>query len=144
MQYRWHPLYGRAVRRFYSEQRANGAVVHVEASAGNVIVVAAWMLDAAACAHMVLGEPRVSLPALQELKRALLSSSLERTCNDSVSAMEETHRENSPFTAAQAHAVSTLSGRRRTPGAEHGSESPSDRGVGQSAAARRGRAGKGS
>ncbi len=109
MQYRWHPLYGRTVRRFYSEQRANGTFVHIEVSAGNVIVVAAWMLDAAACAHMVLGEPRVSLPALQELKRALLSSSLERTCNDSVSAMKETHRETSPFTAAQAHAVPTLS-----------------------------------
>ena len=50
--YRWHPLYGRRVRREYSEQRASGEVVHVEVEPGIVIVVAAWMLNAAACARM--------------------------------------------------------------------------------------------
>jgi hypothetical protein len=53
--YRWHPLYGRRVERQYSEQRANGEVVHVEVSPGIVIVIAAWMLDGAACAGMDLG-----------------------------------------------------------------------------------------
>ena len=33
-----------------------GEVVHVEVAPGNVIVVAAWMLDAAACAGMELGD----------------------------------------------------------------------------------------
>jgi hypothetical protein len=35
----------------YAERRAGGEVVHVEAAAGVVIVVAAWMLDPAACAR---------------------------------------------------------------------------------------------
>jgi hypothetical protein len=46
--YRWHPLYGRRVRRQYSELRANGEVVHVEVTPGVVIVVAGWMVSAAA------------------------------------------------------------------------------------------------
>jgi len=62
--YRWHALYGRRVRRQYSEQRATGEVVHVEVSPGAVIVVAAWMLDAASCAGMNLGTPRASIAAL--------------------------------------------------------------------------------
>jgi hypothetical protein len=48
--YRWHALYGRRLRRQYIERRASGEVVHVEAAPGVVIVVAAWMLDPAACA----------------------------------------------------------------------------------------------
>jgi hypothetical protein len=40
-------LYGRHVRQQYSEQRAGGRVVHVEAAPGVVIVLAAWMLDQA-------------------------------------------------------------------------------------------------
>ena len=47
----------------YSEQRATGEVVHVEVAPGVVTCVAAWMLDAAACAGMELGAPRVSVDA---------------------------------------------------------------------------------
>jgi len=53
--YRWHALYGRRVRRQYVERRAGGEVVYVEVSPGNVLVVAAWMFDAAACAGMDWG-----------------------------------------------------------------------------------------
>src|ERR1700751_2091717 len=53
--YRWHALYGRRVRRQYIERRASGEVVHVEVAPGVIIVVAAWMLDVAACAGMALG-----------------------------------------------------------------------------------------
>lgn len=62
--YRWHPLFGRRVRRQYSERRATGEVVHVEVEPGVVVVVAGWMLDAAACANLTLGAPLVSLDAL--------------------------------------------------------------------------------
>ena len=34
VQYRWHALYGRSVRRQYVEQRAGGEVVHVELAPG--------------------------------------------------------------------------------------------------------------
>ena len=52
--YRWHPLYGRRVRRHYVERRVGGEVVHVEVAPGVVMVVAAWMLDPVACAGMEL------------------------------------------------------------------------------------------
>jgi hypothetical protein len=43
--YRWHALYGRPVRRYYSEKRAEADVVVVEGEPGAAVVVAAWMLD---------------------------------------------------------------------------------------------------
>jgi hypothetical protein len=71
--YRWHPLFGRRVRRHYGEQRASGEVVHVEAAPGVVTVVAAWMLDPVACAEMEIGAPRVALAALAELHHLLIA-----------------------------------------------------------------------
>lgn len=65
--YLWHALYGRRLRRQYGEHRATGVVVHVEVEPGVVLVVAAWMLDAASCSGMGLGEPRASLAALADL-----------------------------------------------------------------------------
>ena len=77
--YRWHPLYGRRVRRQYSEQRADGRVVHVEAAPGVIIVLAAWMLDRAACADMVIGAPRAELAALVELHHLLIERGFRRS-----------------------------------------------------------------
>ena len=65
--YPWHPLYRQRVLRQYSERRAAGEVVHIEAGFGVVTVVPAWMLDPVACAGMELGPPRVSAAALAEL-----------------------------------------------------------------------------
>lgn len=48
-------------------------MVHVEAMPGVVFVMAAWMLDAAACSAMELGAPRVALPALTELHHLLVT-----------------------------------------------------------------------
>src|SRR5215203_2030324 len=76
--YRWHALYGRRVRRQYLERRAGGEVVHVEVAPGIVIVVAAWMLDPAACAGMELGAPRVAVSALAELHRLLIEHGFRR------------------------------------------------------------------
>ncbi len=39
-------------------------MVHVEVSPGVVVVLAAWMLDAAACAGMEIGPPRAAVSAL--------------------------------------------------------------------------------
>ena len=41
--YRWHALYGRLVRRYYSEKRAGGDISSSK-RAGAAIVVAAWIL----------------------------------------------------------------------------------------------------
>src|SRR4051794_13123547 len=65
--YRWHPLHGRSLRRQYSERRADGGGVHVEAAPRIVIVVPRLMLDPAACAGLGFGAPRVAVAALVDL-----------------------------------------------------------------------------
>ena len=57
--------YGRLVRQHYSELRAGGRVAHVEAAPGVVVVLAAWMLDPAACTGMKLGAPHLDVAALR-------------------------------------------------------------------------------
>jgi hypothetical protein len=51
-------------------KRSRGQVVHVEAAPGVIIVLAAWMLDPAACAGMEIGAPRAAVAALIELSAA--------------------------------------------------------------------------
>src|SRR5689334_11680491 len=92
--YRWHALYGRRVRRQYVERRAVGEVVHVEVAPGNVLVVAAWMLDAAACAGMELGMPRVTIAALAELRQLLIAHGFRRSSLDGSTIVQEKQREN--------------------------------------------------
>ena len=87
--YRWHALYGRRVRRQYVERRASGEVVHVEVAPGVIIVVAAWMLDAAACAGMALGSPRVSVLALVELHQLLTERGFRRSSPDHSTIVQE-------------------------------------------------------
>jgi hypothetical protein len=83
VRYRWHPLYGRRVRRHYSEQRAAGPVVHVEAMPGVVTAIAAWMLDPVACAGMAtIGAPRVTVSALLELHHLLIERGFRRSSRD--------------------------------------------------------------
>src|SRR5947209_12652114 len=79
VRYRWHPLYGRRVRRQYSEQRVGGQFVHVETAPGVVTVVAAWMLDPVACAGMEIGAPRVAVTALIDLHRLLIERGFRRS-----------------------------------------------------------------
>ena len=76
--YRWHALQGRRVRRHYTERRAGGEFVHVEAESGVVMAVAAWMLDPAACAGMTFGPPRLSLSALADLHHLLIERGFRR------------------------------------------------------------------
>ena len=62
--YRWHALYGRPRRLFYSEKRRGADVVLVEGEHGAGGVVAAWMLDPAAYAMLTFGDPHASTAAL--------------------------------------------------------------------------------
>jgi hypothetical protein len=87
--YRWHALYGRTVRRFYSEKRAGADVVLVEGEPGAAIVVAAWMLDSLICGSMTLGAPCVSLPALSELHQLLVEHGLRRSFPDDDRVVKE-------------------------------------------------------
>ena len=91
--YRWHPLYRQRVRRQYGERRATGEVVHVEAGSGVVTVVAAWMLDPAACAGMAIGAPRVSLAALIDLHQLLIAQGFRPSSADDATVVPEEHDE---------------------------------------------------
>jgi hypothetical protein len=74
----------RRLRRQYVERRAGGDVVHVEVTPGVVIVVAAWMLDPAACTGMSLGAPRVKLAALDvdQAAKAMRDEEMEAEIED--------------------------------------------------------------
>jgi hypothetical protein len=59
-----------------------------------VIVVAAWMLDPAACAGMALGAPRVNLAALVEVNQLLVERGFRRCSRDDTTIVsEEQHEE---------------------------------------------------
>jgi hypothetical protein len=92
--YRWHALYGRRIRRQYTERRAGGEVVHVEVAPGVVVVVAAWMLDPATCGGMELGAPRVTLSALAELHQLLIEYGFRRSSSDGPTIVQEERHEN--------------------------------------------------
>ena len=52
--------------------RSDGEFVYVEKDPGIVLLLPAWMLDAAACSTMQLGTPRVALDALCNLHATLI------------------------------------------------------------------------
>jgi hypothetical protein len=65
---------------------------------GIVLVVAAWMLDAGACAGMELGTPRVTIAALAELHHLLVEHGFRRRSSDGSTIVQEKQREN-PLTS---------------------------------------------
>jgi len=87
--YRWHPLYGRRVKVRDIEQRGRGHVVHVESDPCVVKVIAAWMLDPAACSAMKLGEPRVTVAALCDLHQLLVDRHLRGNSPDDSNTVRE-------------------------------------------------------
>jgi hypothetical protein len=91
--YRWHALYGRRVRRFYSEQRAAGQFVHIEAAPGLIIALAAWMLDPVACAGMGMGAPRAAVTALIDLHRLLFERGFRASSLSDSRIIQEEHNE---------------------------------------------------
>ena len=58
-----------------------------------VTVVAAWMLDPAACAGMAIGAPRVSLAALIDLHQLLIAQGFRRSSADDATVVPEEHDE---------------------------------------------------
>ena len=77
------------MRRYYSEKRTGADVVVVEGEPGAAIVVAAWMLDPAACAGMEIGAPHVSVEALVDLHRLLRERGLRGSYPDDADVVQE-------------------------------------------------------
>lgn len=65
-----------------------------------VIVVAAWMLDPAACAGMGLGVPRVAASALVDLHQLLIERGFRRSCLDEPTIVQEERDEKPVDTGA--------------------------------------------
>ena len=86
VRYRWHPLYGRRVRRIQSERRASGELVHVELTPGAVTILPAWKLDAVYCASLKVGAPQVSLAALCSLRELLIACESRRSLRTATSS----------------------------------------------------------
>jgi hypothetical protein len=87
--YRWHPLYGQQVKVRDIEQRGGSQVVHIEAAAGVVKMIAGWMLDAAICSAIELGEPRGTVATLSELHRLLADRHLRANSPDDSNIVRE-------------------------------------------------------
>ena len=119
--YRWHALYGRQLRRQRCERRAGGDVVHVEVAPGVVTVVAAWMLDAIACANMEIGAPRVAVPALADLHRLLATLGFRTDLQgDSTVALGSSDEINTAESAAITAADDDVTGRQEPMGDDDG------------------------
>ena len=119
--YRWHALYGRQLRRHRGERRAGGDVIHVEVAPGVVTMVAAWMLDAVACADMEIGTPRVVVPALADLHRLLATLGFRTDFQgDSTVALESSDEINTAESAAVTASDDNTAGRQEPMGDDDG------------------------
>jgi hypothetical protein len=87
--YRWHPLYGHRVKVRDVEQRGGSRVVHIDAGCGTVKMIAGWMLDAAVCSSMKLGDPRVTVMALRNLHQLLVDRHLRGNSPDDSTIVRE-------------------------------------------------------
>jgi len=87
--YPWHRFHGLSVRVIRCERWASAQLVRVEAPSGEGAVIPSWMLDAAVCAGMKLGEPVISLPGLAELHRLLHDIGVGRNSREATSPFRE-------------------------------------------------------
>ena len=69
--YPWHPLHGQRVRVYGRQRRAGRQILYIEVQPGLSREIPAWMCDAAVCATISSGPPRVAVAALTELRAVL-------------------------------------------------------------------------
>jgi hypothetical protein len=107
------------------DNRKTGQFVRVEVRQGVVTVVAAWMLDASACAGMEIGAPRPSLAALRDLDDLLKRRRLGRSCSGDIAAIKEQPDANAAHEAFAAPPTADRVGFNATAGYEPGRSAPS-------------------
>jgi hypothetical protein len=66
--YPWHPLHGQRVRVYGRQGRAGRQILYIEVQPGLSREIPAWMCDAAVCAAISSGGPRLAIAALSELR----------------------------------------------------------------------------
>src|SRR2546429_10019561 len=76
--YPWHPLHGQRARVYGRQGRAGRQILYIEVRLGLSREIPAWMCDAAVCAAITLGSPRIAIDALTELRAVLDTRSAGR------------------------------------------------------------------
>ena len=69
--YPWHPLHGQQARVYGRQGRAGRQILYIEVQPGLSREIPAWMCDAAVCAAITMGSPRIAIGALTELRAVL-------------------------------------------------------------------------
>lgn len=84
--YPWHPLHGQHVRIYGRQGRAGRQILYIEVQPGLSREIPAWMCDAAVCATISVGSPRIGIDALTELRAVLDTHSAERSRGGSLNS----------------------------------------------------------
>ncbi len=79
VRYRWHAYFGADVKVHQVLNRSDGQLVRIERDEGIVIDAPSWVLDAAHCQSLELGDGRASLEALFELSSILSELGFRRS-----------------------------------------------------------------
>lgn len=85
--YPWHPLHGQRVRVYGRQRRAGRQILYIEVQPGLSREIPAWMCDAAVCATISSGPPRIAVAALTELRAVLDLCSTGRQSDRSLTPM---------------------------------------------------------
>ena len=85
--YPWHPLHGQRVRVYGRQRRAGRQILYIEVQPGLSREIPAWMCDAAVCATISWGPPRIAVAALTELRAVLDLCSTGRQSDRSLTPM---------------------------------------------------------
>ncbi len=84
--YPWHPLHGQRVRVYSRQGRAGRQILYIEVQPGLSREIPAWMCDAAVCAAITSGSPRIAVDALTELRTVLDTRSAGRPSDGSLTS----------------------------------------------------------
>jgi hypothetical protein len=84
--YPWHPLHGERVRVCARHGRAGRQILYIEVRPGLSREIPAWMCDAAVCAAITTGSPRIAVDALTELRAVLDTGSATRSLDGSLTS----------------------------------------------------------
>jgi len=95
MAYPWHPIFGQELEVLYVEQRAREQVYICRQDDASTIALPSWMFQPGICSQMKLGQPRLSLTALEVLRGILSEIAFHQQQVVDAPPMEEINEEKS-------------------------------------------------
>src|SRR5438128_2556575 len=84
MAYPWHPRHGKRVRGYGRQGRGGRQILYIEVEPGLSREIPAWMCDAAVCAAITSGRPRIAGDAPSERRAVLDTRSAGWPCDRSL------------------------------------------------------------